>query len=252
MRFMIALMMRVWLLIQQYNSQTIPRPLDAPRACIAGFSTDRVLIFGSGPAVGWGVISHEIALPGSFARALSSRSGRGADVEAVAGMRINAANALSALRRVDVDLYDVIVVVLGANDAVPLTPLPKWQARLSELLSHLGENSSPAAQIFVTGVPPIRSVPGFGTRLGSIAQDHAARMNLVTAELCESSPRATFVPLPAVEELPSARYRDGRTYRHWANVIAEVVAPQLHSVRWGSPGEVHEIGASLAEPASGR
>ena len=236
--YLIALLMRAWLAIRQFDSQSIPQPTDAPRARADGFGCDRVLILGSGPAVGWGVTSHEIALPGAFARALSSHTRHGTDVDLVAGMKINVGNVLKTFRRIALDRYDVIVLVLGANDAVSLIPLSQWRERLSTALSRLEEGTPPSTRIFVTGIPPIRSVPGFTGRFGTIAENHSLRMNLITAELCASFTRTAYVVLSRVEELPQSRIGDGRTYRRWANEIAEVVAPRLYQARWGSVADV--------------
>jgi lysophospholipase L1-like esterase len=225
--------MRVWLAVRQYNIQSLPRPLDAPRVCVPGVSSTRVLIFGSGVAVGWGVTSHELALPGALARALTSRSGRGADVEVHADMRITARNALSVLRGLDVESYDVIVVVLGANDAVAQTALERWWNGLSAILEHLESRSAQRTQLFVAGIPPIALVPGFGGTVGAIAAAHAEKINRATQRLCEQWGRATFLPLPLAEGRTADRFGDGRTYRTWAVAMAEVIAPLLHSARWG-------------------
>jgi hypothetical protein len=231
-RLLVAPVMMFWLVSQRYNNQSVPRPTDAPHGHAPGSDSHRILIFGSGPAVGWGMLSHEIALPGSLARALAARTGRGADVDVVADMKINVGNALGILRRVAVDQHDSIVVVLGPNDALPLTPLARWSTRLARVLAHLDHAASPDTRIFVTGVPPIPSLPGFKTRLGAIAQNHASQMNEATAELCRSAPRTTFVPLSAARELPLHVSADGRTYRYWANEIADSMAPQLIEDRW--------------------
>jgi hypothetical protein len=135
-RLLLAQFMRVWLAFQQANNnQSTPRPRDATTISITGLEPYRVLIFGSGPAVGWGVVTNEIALPGSLARALSRRTGRGTTVELVADMGITARNALPILCKIDVSRFDAIVFILGANDAVRLIPLAKWQNRRSEVLS---------------------------------------------------------------------------------------------------------------------
>jgi hypothetical protein len=80
-------------------------------------------------------------------------------------------------------------------------------------------------------MPPIESVPGFKTRVGTIVAAHAAQMNTVTAGLCVSSAETTYVPLPAVGPTNDLGMRDGRTYRLWADTIADVVSPQLDSIR---------------------
>lgn len=231
-RLLAALLMRCWLAYQQANNnQWTPRPRDAPKASAAGPDADRVLIFGSGPAVGWGVLTNEIALPGSLARALTCRTGRGTIIELVADMRITVSNALPMLRAIDTSRFDVIVVVLGSNDAAKLMPLPTWHNRLFAVLSGLHQKSSRPSRTFVTGIPPIESVPGFNTRLGTIVATHSLRMNNVTARLCGVSVNATYVPLPAVVATNALGVRDGQTYRKWANAIADIIAPQLDDDR---------------------
>lgn len=234
---LLGLFMRAWLLGQQFNSQSIPQPVDAPRARVEGFGCDRVLIVGSGPAVGWGVTSHELALPGSLARALSSHTRRGTDVDLVADMKINVGNLARVLRRLAPERYDLIVLVLGANDAVSLTPLSRWRERLSAILSRLDSCTQAHTRIVVTGIPPIRSVPGFRSRLGALAERHGAQMNLITAELCRTVSRTAFAPLSRIGELPRSRFGDGRTYRVWASEIADAVVPLLLRARWDSEAE---------------
>lgn len=231
-RLLLGLFMRVWLARQQaHNNQWTPRPRDATIISTTGPEPHRVLIFGSGPAVGWGVLTNEIALPGSLARALTRRTGRGTVVELVADMGITASNALPILRKIDLSRFDAIVFILGANDAVRLISLAKWQNRLSEVLSYLSQSSSPPLRTFVTGIPPVESAPGFKTRIGMIVAAHARQMNDITARACNPALSATYVPLGAVEPEKALRVRDGQTYRKWANTIADIIAPQLCATR---------------------
>ena len=89
--------MRAWALAAERESTNIPMPTDAPQAHAAGVDSDRILIFDSGPAVGRGVMSHDLALPGAPARAVSARTGRGVDVDLVARTRMPAGTALTEL-----------------------------------------------------------------------------------------------------------------------------------------------------------
>jgi hypothetical protein len=216
---------RGWFALQR-ASQPVPQPRDAPEAFAPGPDPDRVLIFGSGPAAGWGVLTHEIALPGSLARALTRRTGRGTRVELVADMRITVRSALPIVRAIDTSRFDAIVVVLGAHYLFKLMPLSAWRKRLSAVLRTLDEKTSGQSRTFVAGVPPVESLPGFDSRLGRMVAAHAFRMNQVTVELCESS-NATYVPLLAVEPADALRLRDGMTYRQWADTIADAIAPEL-------------------------
>jgi lysophospholipase L1-like esterase len=232
-RGILAPVTRFWLVLQQTRNQSAPRPRDAPEATAVGPDPVRVLIFGSGPAVGWAVLTHEIALPGWLARALTLSTGRGSRVELVANMRITVSNAGSMLSAMDTSRFDAIVVVLGTNDAIRLMPLPVWRERLRGVLSSI-EQTSGGPHTFVTGIPPVQTVPGYTSRLGRFVSAHAVKMNEVTARLCEST-NATFVPLSSVEPKNALGVRDGRTYRKWADAIAAVIAPQLDNSRRSAP-----------------
>jgi hypothetical protein len=145
-------------------------------------------------------------------------------------MRIAVSNALPMLRAIDASRFDAIVVVLGANDAVTLMPLRRWRKRFFAVLSGLDQKMSGQSRTFVTGIPPVQTIPGFASRLGRIVAAHALQMNNVTVRLCGSA-NATYVPLPAVEPTNELGVRDGQTYRKWADDIADIIAPQLDDLR---------------------
>ena len=110
-RVVAAPLTRCLLALQQTTDLPAPRPYDEPQAYVEGPDLNRVLIFGSGPAVGWGVLTHEIALPGSLARALKLRTGRGVRIELIADTRITVRTALPILRTMDLSEFDEVVVV---------------------------------------------------------------------------------------------------------------------------------------------
>jgi hypothetical protein len=222
-RLVLASMMKVWLISRQIAYQSTPRPTDAPNSSTGGLDGHWVLIFGSGPAIGWGVLSHEIALPGSLARALSSRTGRGTTVDVVADTKLNADGALSVVRKLNISKYNAIVVILGPNDAAMLTALPRWRKGLSAVLDYLGRSEDFKPLTIVTGVPPLQGLPGLGSKLAAIADTHAREMNRATEGLCRRADHATFVPLSSGLVLDS-RVPDGRTYRYWASEIAVILA----------------------------
>jgi lysophospholipase L1-like esterase len=230
-RWVSAPVLRAWVASKTSEVNRLPRPRDAPESHSIGFNSDRVLIFGGGPAVGWGVLSHEIALPGALGRALSRRTGRGADVRVAAVPRLKVGSAADELSRIKLHRYDALVVTLGVNDAGALTSLASWRRDLTSTLRMIGRQSSPVSRIFVAGVHPIRSIPVYNSPLGSIADAHARKMNTISAEVCALVPRATYVSLTAPEESSALRFRDAMSYRHWGEELAERMAPQLDAER---------------------
>lgn len=230
-RWVSSVVLRAWIASKSGEVDRLPKPVDAPESHSIGIESDRVLIFGGGPAVGWGVLSHELALPGALSRALSRRTGRGADVSVVATPRLKIRSAIDGLGRIKLYRYDAIVLTLGVNDAGALTPLAAWRRYLATTLQMVSRRCALDTRVFVAGVHPIRSIPIFDSALGSIADAHARKMNALTAEVCGQQPRVTFVPLSAPKPCGLVRFRDAMSYQHWAEELAESMAPQLDAER---------------------
>jgi hypothetical protein len=230
-RWVSAPVLRAWIASKSGEVDRLPRPGDAPESHSLGVDSDRVLIFGGGPAVGWGVLSHEIALPGALARALSRRTGRGADVYVVAVPRLKIGSSVDELNRIKLYRYDAVVVTLGVNDAGALTSLASWGRDLTSTLRMIGRRSALDSRIFVAGVHPIRSIPVYDSPLGSVADAHARKMNTISVHVCSQVPRVTYVPLSAPEPCGPLRFRDAMSYRHWAEELADRMAPQLDAER---------------------
>ena len=230
-RWLLAPGMRAWAAASERGFGAIPVPTDAPQAHSAGIDSDRVLIFGSGLAIGRGVVSHNLALPGSLARALSAQTGRGVDVDLIANPRMNASSAAADLTGVRLSRYDAIVVFLGVNDALNLTPTRAWRRELANLFRFLEGSSSRSTRIIVAGIQPIRSIPVFDSRLGAVADSHARLLNRATERLCAAADRVTFVPSSAAPEPPPGRYRSAETYAHCAEVLAARMSPLLAADR---------------------
>ena len=230
-RWIAAPVLRAWVASKSGEVDRLPRPSDAPESHAIGIHSDQVLILGGGPAVGWGVLSHELALTGALARALSRRTDRGADVYAVPVPKLKVCAAPDLLSRTKLCRFDAVVVTLGVNDAGALTPLPDWERDLTRTLQMIAQRSSIGSRIFLAGVHPIRSIPVYDSPLGSIADAHARRMNEVSASVCERLPRVTYVPLSAPARSDPPRFRDAMSYRHWAEELTDSMAPQLDSAR---------------------
>lgn len=230
-RWVSAPVLRAWVSSKSGEVDRLPRPRDAPESHSVGMNSDRVLILGGDPAVGWGVLSHELALPGALARALSRRTGRGADVYVVPIPRLKVCSALDELDKIKLYRYDALVITLGVNDAGDLTPLRAWERDLTSTLRMMGRRSSLDTRIFVAGLHPIRSIPVYDSRLGSVADAHARKMNTISAQVCGQMTRVTYVPLTAPEPSGLLRFRDANSYRHWAEELAECMSPQLDAER---------------------
>lgn len=187
------------------------RPGGAPLAHAEGIPSDRVLLLGSGPAMGWGAHTWDDALAGQLARALAARTGRGVDVEVIADQDLTVHNAADAVDGVKLWRYAAIVVSLGFNETIDLAYPLVWAGQLEALLQRLSAAASRGAVVVVLGNPPSASLPHLSERFSEAVDAHAAELDAATAELAR-----VFVPLRA----------DG-----WAADIADALAPHLERAR---------------------
>lgn len=218
---------RGWVASARENAEMLPRPKGIPQVHADGVDADRVLVIGSGVAVGYGVFSYELSLAGWLARSLSAETERGVDVDIVTRAGMTVASALGRLASVPLWRYDAVVVALGLNEALDLTAPNRWRIQLARVLDYLGKHTTRGTEIVVLGVPPMVSMPASHGPMGRVAQRHAVKLDEVAAELCLRYTHAHFVSLNA----PSVpRQRDvpgGEDYRMAARVIASVMAPKL-------------------------
>jgi hypothetical protein len=208
----------------------MPRPDDAPTAHAPGIDPDRILVFGNGAAVGWGVRSHDLALPGHLARRISAQTGRGTDVDAVADPALTVHTAADALPVQRLAAYDAVIVVLGVSDALRMTSMRVWARDLTGLIGRLRETVHEGAEIVVVGINVPSRLGVFSMKEGSLIDDHADDLNAATRQICAESGVRYVEPPESIEQ----KNHDGtRTalatdlFRLWAAVLADLLAPLL-------------------------
>lgn len=211
------------------------RPVDEPVSHAPGVDPDRVLIIGNGLAVGWGVLIHDLALPGFLARALSAATGRASEVRAHIDPDITIATALRALSAPNLASYDAVVVVIGASDAFQLISPRRWAHHMTVLLSALARSAG-AAPILIVGIPPISSIPFFRTHPGGIIDRWAEHLNSITRQLCDARGTISYVaPVWAVSatrvdiDNRTDRYRSPEEYRSATESIMNALLPLLET-----------------------
>ncbi|ROQ37261.1 GAF domain-containing protein [Frondihabitans sp. PhB188] len=174
---------------------TLPRPDDPPWAHAPGVDPDRILIFGNGAAVGWGVRSHDLALPGQLARQVSNLTGRGSDVDLVADPTMITATATRAVPVARLVSYDAMVVALGLSDALRMTSPARYERDIRGLLSLLIAHRHEGAEIALVAIHRPSSLGLFSLKKGSALDRHADRLNAIGASVCESLPGVRFVTM---------------------------------------------------------
>ncbi|MCU1470400.1 MAG: diguanylate cyclase [Glaciihabitans sp.] len=219
--------MRGWSATILRNLSFVERPIGYPHAHASGVDSHRVLLFGSGASVGWGVLSHELALPGNLARALSVETERGVDVDVITDAHLVAANAIPMLAKLQLWKYDAIVITLGLNEAVGLDSLVDWRRDYDTLLDYVARNKAPTCRVFALGVHAITQITRFDALMAPIIHEHRTALNEITTHLCDDRSRATFVPFNPPPFLHKRRYRTTGDYRIAAEILASTMAPQL-------------------------
>jgi hypothetical protein len=235
--------MRTWVHDVVGELSSMPRPLDEPRAHASGLNPDRILVFGNGLAVGWGVVSNSLAIPGELARALSAITGRGVDVDLLADSGLRGATARQALVGHPVSSYDAIVVFIGSSDGLSHTPRAQWRASMAGLIDALVDWTTASTRIVIVALQPIRPVPPFDNLLGRMANSYAKVLNGITAELCAGRERVRYLVLPPAGEPETERLGTPERYRVWGRYLALHLAPFLNA------GAVVEDGAAQASPS---
>jgi hypothetical protein len=227
--FVTRAVMRTWVHDVVEELSSMPRPSDQPQAHASGLNPDRILVFGNGLATGWGVASHDLAIPGELARALSSITGRGVDVNLIADSSLRVATAKPALEGHPLSNYDAIVVFIGSSDALSHTQRAQWRTSMAGLIDALVDETTASTRIVLVALQPIRPVPPFDNLLGKIANSHSKALNGITRELCADRERVHYLVLPPAGEPETERLGTPERYRVWGRYLALHLAPFLNA-----------------------
>lgn len=228
--------MTTWASLKEDELSSMPRPHGLPRVVADGPSADRILLIGSGPAAGWGVASHDLALPGALARGLRSRTGRGAIVDLIVDPTMSAAGLAAVLGGARLDQYDAVVSTVGTNDAIRFTTPAEWRRRIGRALDTWNLRVTRGSLLLMVGIQPIRSISTFDGLPGRLADSLAAQLNAITDELAAPLDTVSTTLLPALgpESLTSLGRRTPDDYAIWAREIAaELVTHLNESARGG-------------------
>jgi hypothetical protein len=222
--------MRIWDALVESGLADVPRPVDESRVHSTELDCDRALIFGRGPALGLGVLSHKLALSGWLARSLFDRTGHAVDVTVVADRTVSLRSAVSRLAALPLKGFDAIILTFGAREASTLIDLRRWDREMRSLLDFLDRNC-PQTHVFVLGIQPDRSSATFDSRFGAIADLHAETLNAATKKMCAEFSRTLFVPSTAVPHPLPGRFRSAAEYRYWGEILADRMAGPLEAER---------------------
>lgn len=219
------------------ESAFIPQPSDPPQTHASGVDPDRIFLFGSNETAGYGVLSHQLALAGRLAEELSQVTSRGVDVDYSAYTKRTIRTAAQTIQSKELQKYDAVVLALGETDARVLTHPRRWKRDMESLLHTIQTGTPDRTPIVVTSIHPIEPATGLAASVSKRIEDHIAKLNHLTQQLCYRQENVTFVPLPALLLNAKDQRRTTTTYSSWARSIAHHLAPLLHGPGTNPGGE---------------
>jgi hypothetical protein len=222
---------KLWYTKMLYVQQSVPVPRDSPVITSGADDPDRVLLLGNGPTHGWGTVTHELALTGQLARALTRRTTRPTDIRYIGDEMMSLAAVHSWIGDTALAPYDLVLVVLSMNDAVRFTPAHEYRADMARLLDRLAAETKPSARIVVAGIQEVDSLAEYRGIAARLGQRRADLLNAVTRELVGHHDGFEFLEHHAPQAEPGRPYGSPALYAEWSEVFADVCAPALDEAR---------------------
>lgn len=220
--------LRAWYAFKQLRLRTQPRPADVPAIRSGDPTADRLLLVGNGPSQGWGVLTHQLALTGQLAQAVSDRTLRACDADLVGAESMNVRSALAWIGDRDLSQTDAIVLMLGTNDALRLTDVHTWEDELFDLLAGIEGRVRPDAVVTLVGIPPIAAFGAYTGTIARVTDKHRLRLNASTKRIAAAR-HVGYLDLPA--PVASVAEAPVRAYRELADRIADELVPRLLTAR---------------------
>jgi hypothetical protein len=199
---------------------------DSPHVHAPGIDPDRILITGDGASAGRGVITHDLGLPGYLARSITVLTGRATDIDIVVTTQMTAATCFDAMAPLDLTRFDAILLSLGANEALALTPVNKWRHDMERLVNRIGNEVTGGTGTIVLSIPFFNVNPHFPRFLARVVDRHVQRLNAATQELLADRASVSFVLFAHGDPYEA----DGaHVYERWARSIAPKITEHLDS-----------------------
>lgn len=218
---------RVWLGSSDASWRRLPQPMDEPFARAGGDEgADRILMIGSGASVGYGVVSHDLALAGHLARQVSAITGRGAEVTVIADSGMTPARAEAALVDNKLAQFDALLLTLGGFEALQLMSRRLWKHQLEYFADRLDVLAPTSVRIFLLALPNMPTIMRLPPVLSGAVGRRCSALNSVTKRICLTRERLEYVKFdPRHGNLHELVGR--ATYQEWASLIAPSMAARL-------------------------
>jgi lysophospholipase L1-like esterase len=191
-----------------------------------------LLTVGESPVAGVGVNTHEEAITGQFAQALSTHLKRPVAWRACGKNGVTVRQAIDeVVPRIPRQQVDIALVAFGVNDTTAFHSVARWRHDLHELLQALDERCAPRL-ILLSGVPPVGRFPALPQPLRWVMGLKAQALDKAAQELARSLPRTHYVALALNHRDRSMMASDGyhpsqKGCVAWAEILTEYGAQHL-------------------------
>ncbi|WP_165067948.1 GAF domain-containing protein [Marisediminicola senii] len=209
-----------------YSSRrVVPRPPPGIAACHApGPDPVRLLVLGTGVVFGHGVLSHDLALPGTVARSLAARLHRGVDVSVNVRERWAAVDFVAEIGSLVVGRADAVLLSLGHSEAFADMPTEVWRQTMAAVLDGIQARAGRPVLTAVLELSELGTIRGASRAVITRGNRRMSGLNQALAELCEARKDTCLVlrlsDLPVEEPTPML-------YREWAANLGPALAARL-------------------------
>ena len=196
----------------------------------------KLFVLGESTVAGLGARTHELALAGQFAKNLSAKIGSPVEWTVVGRSGVTARQTIDELLPQMPDTkFDYILVGLGGNDVLKLSPPRRWRRDMTELLDRLRAHN-PDALIFLSNCPMICLSPALPNPLRSVLWELSKLHNDNISELTSEMERVLYYPQP-VDVTLEGFFADGihpseRGYADWSRAMMQYFSAHYE---WSHP-----------------
>jgi hypothetical protein len=233
--------MKLWHMKRIDSWSGVPRAADATSISVDGPNPHGILLVGSSLVAGFGVATHNLGLVGCLGRQLSKVTGRGVAISSRASIGATIRQMVPQVQELVPAKVDAAMVLLGADDAILLTPLAAWREDLGELIDVIkdasGDNEVP---IVVVGVPPLELFGEVATIPRYLSSAHRQALNENAQRLCHEHRTVKFVEFPNLIRASVNLYNGAAdSYRFWSRRLSIPLADALgHQPQKDAPSKV--------------
>lgn len=211
--------------------QTIPQLPEATgerSGVIAGDGEPvTLLMFGESTAAGVGVETMGESLGVLVARGLARKLNRPIHYHIVARSGIRAAEATEELVPLLTGIqFDLIIIAIGANDALKFRRSRQWGRDLSEMIAAIWATAN-RAPVLLSAVPPFQQFPTLPIPLRQVLALRGRVLNGVSADVAATLGHVTFLPFDRLSGdrfFASDGFHPGANgYRRWAEMLIDKI-----------------------------